>query len=167
MIAQIYARNDGTIAHVADDSLPLTPDMSVTLIIQFDATIYSTEYQHIADKSKGALWDGANLLIDGAVYLDALWIATRQAELTQAETIETEDTTERSTLLSQYNAAVTQIGNDLADVVAGQTAMQTQPNSVTKSVILGVLTILQHQLNREERELKALRAILRSGLDNS
>jgi hypothetical protein len=86
------------------------------------------------------------------------------AEITQSENVATEDESERATLLSQYNAAITQIGNDQASIANGKTAMQGVPNSVTRTVILGMLDVMEHIVNRDERELKALRAILRSGL---
>lgn len=167
IIASVYARQDGTIAHIIDDTFPITPDANTTRVIQFDADSYPTEYAHISANTKAAFWDGANLQIDSAVYVDAAWITARQNEISQAATIEAEDETERSNLLNQYNAALTQISNDLADVASGITAMQAQPNSVTKTVVLGMLTIQQHQLNREQRTLNALRAVLRSGLNGT
>lgn len=90
------------------------------------------------------------------------------AAILNAANTQTEDATERATLLTQYNAALTQIGNDLADVANGRTALGNATTlAQVKPIVDGMLVILQHQLNREERELKTLRAILRSGLSGT
>jgi hypothetical protein len=84
-ICSVYARQDGTIAHVADSTFPITPDPDTTRVIQFSIDAYPVEYQHISDNSKTAFWDGANLQIDSVVYLNAAWVAARQTEITQAD----------------------------------------------------------------------------------
>ena len=83
-VASIYARQDGTIAHITDGIFAITPDANTAIVIQFAIDSYPVEYQHIAANSKAALWDGANLQIDSAVYLSSAWIAARQAELAQS-----------------------------------------------------------------------------------
>lgn len=78
-IARIFARANGTIAHVWDELY--TPDDGATLRVTFHVDSYQTEFQHIADHAKQATWDGANLRIDGNIYLSAAWIAARLAEV--------------------------------------------------------------------------------------
>lgn len=163
LICEIYARLDGTISNVITGDFG-SPDANTTLVVQFDVDNYPTEHEAVNNQSDKLFWDGANLQLDSVIYLDATWIAARKAEIDNAVNVEIEDTTEKRELLNQYNAALTQIANDLTDVATGKAALPNATLAQTRQIVDGMLTILQHQLNREERTLNALRAILRSGL---
>lgn len=73
------------------------------------------------------------------------------AELTTEQQTQAEDISERATLLQQAAAALTQIENDETALTAAASLAAVKP-------------IVQNMLNREERIIKALRAIIRSGL---
>lgn len=128
MIASIYARQDGTIAHVDDGMFPFTPDANTTRVIQFAMDSYGTEYQHIASNTKAAFWDGANLQIDNVVYLDAAWIAARAAEIAQAGNIADAQTGLRDKVdLARTHAVTIRIlFNAVLDQTIGQTAQPTR-----------------------------------------
>lgn len=165
MICSIYARQDGTIAHIDDGIFAITPDPDTTLVIQFAIDSYPTEYQHIADNSKAAFWDGANLQIDNVVYLDSAWIAARQAELTQAGNDATEDSSARDTLLDLAASALTQIAADRAAIASGKTALANAATlAAVKPIVDGMLDRLDNVCNRQDREIRALRAVIRNGL---
>jgi hypothetical protein len=96
--------------------------------------------------------------------LEAALDSANAAMATQVATA-TEDTNERATLLQQAAAALTQIGNDLTAIGNGKTAATNATTlAQMRTVVLGMLDVLEHQCNRDEREIKALRAIIRNGL---
>lgn len=155
MIAQIYARQDGTIAHVADNSFSITPDPDTTLVIEFDAATYSTEYQHIADNSKAAFWDGANLQINSAVYLDSAWIAARQAELTQAESIEAAQSglLDKVLLAEQYATDIKTLYNAVLDQTENQTVQSARFNALYAVVQAAPLAFRNRIITDIQQEL--------------
>lgn len=164
-IASIYARQDGTIAHIVDSSFAITPDADTTLVIRFSIDAYPAEYQHIAANSTAAFWDGANLQIDNVVYLSSVWIAARQNELTTAAGIIVEDTSERATLLQLADGALTQIAADRAAIAQGKVALANAATlAAVKPIVNGMLDIDDNTLNRQEKIIKALRALIRNGL---
>jgi hypothetical protein len=76
------------------------------------------------------------------------------AALTSKQQETATDTSERATLLQQAATALTQIESDKAALTAAASLAAVKP-------------IVTNMLNREERIIKALRAIIRSGLDDS
>lgn len=95
--------------------------------------------------------------------LDAIIAAHDANILTIDQQNKIEDASERANLLTQYNAALNQIANDVSDTETGKTSLQNAATlAQVRPIVDGMLTILQHQLNREERVLKALRAVLRN-----
>lgn len=94
--------------------------------------------------------------------LDAIIANHEPTELTLEQQAKIEDATERQNLLTQYNAALVQIANDVSDTETGETALQSATTlAQVKPIVAGMLTLFQHQLQREARMLKALRAVLR------
>jgi hypothetical protein len=83
MIATIYARIDGTLAHVWDADYG-TPEVGSIPVMQFDIETYPDEFAFISANSASAFWNnisGALEIPQGNVYLDATWIADAQSEL--------------------------------------------------------------------------------------
>lgn len=74
------------------------------------------------------------------------------------------DTRERATLLDLAAAALTQIDNDKTAIANGKTAAQAATTlAQMRTILLGMLDIQGHTVNRQESEIKALRALIRSG----
>ena len=119
-VASIYARQDGTIAHITDGIFAITPDANTTIVIQFSIDAYPVEYQYIAANSKAALWDGTNLQIDGAVYLSSAWIAARQAELNTAQAETTQADNAKTALQALMSGLHALSANDKGYAVYGR-----------------------------------------------
>jgi 5-deoxy-D-glucuronate isomerase len=83
--------------------------------------------------------------------LDTIILAHNAATLTTSQQEAATDSGERATLLQQAVSALVQIENDKAALVAAGSLAAVKP-------------IVQNMLNREERIVKALRAIIRNGL---
>lgn len=96
--------------------------------------------------------------------LDAIIASHDHTALTADQIAALDDATNRQELIAQYFVALSQILNDKDDINTGKTALQ---NAVTlaqvKPVVDGMLTIMQRQLIREERTIKAIRAVIRNG----
>lgn len=150
IIVQVYARPNGTIAHVWDGDYG-APENGATLVARFDFSTYRALYQQLADNVKALRYTNGAIVQGENVILSSAWIAARETELTTLANNQSADSSERATLLAQAAAALTQIAND-------KTALQ---NALS---VLDLKPILLNVLNRQEREIKALRAILRSGL---
>lgn len=167
-MARIFVQDNNTIA-VWGDMFNAEPDpANWTRIARYIESGYAALHQQMSEDTTLLSWNATTqeLSRNSVVIIDSAWIAARQAELTQAENVVTEDASERATLLSLYNAAMTQIGNDQTAITNGKTALVAATTlAQVKPIVDGMLTILEHIVNRDERELKALRAILRSGLD--
>lgn len=95
--------------------------------------------------------------------LDAIIAAHDHTALTLDQQNKIEDNANLSDLLSLYNAGLTQIANDQDDISTGKTALANATTLVqVKPIVDGMLDLMQRQLNREERTLKALRAVVRT-----
>ncbi len=164
MIARIYARQNGTLAHVWDDDYG-TPEENTTLAARFFIADYPAIYQQIADNVKAVLFTNGNLMQGETVIVDSVWITARIAEITQAETIETTDLSEREQLLNLAEIAITNIASDRQAIATGLTALAAATTlAQVKPIVQGMLSIQDNTLNRQDRVIKALRAVLRSGL---
>lgn len=90
--------------------------------------------------------------------------ATLTTEQQQRQT----DSGERATLLQQADNALTQITNDLAAIAQGKTAATNATTlAQMRTVILGMLDVMEHTCTRQDREIRVLRAIVRNGLDDT
>ncbi len=128
MRCEVYVYLNNAIAHIIDESFPITPDANTTRIIVFDASTYPTESDFI--RSHNMLWDGANLRHDGNIYLSAAWIAARLAEANQASTIASAKSGLKDKIaLAQTHADTIKV---LFNAVLDQTINQTvQPTRFT------------------------------------
>jgi hypothetical protein len=103
MIAQIYARVDGSLAHVWDADYG-APEGGSILVIQFDIETYPDEFAFISANSASAFWNtgtGQLEIPQGNVYLNAAQIAQAQAELD----IQTSVTGAKQTILANTERA--------------------------------------------------------------
>ena len=87
----VYARANGSIAHVWDMDYG-APEVDTTLVVQFDADTYPTEYQTLADNVKDVTYTGGALVLNATPIVDATWIAARNAEVATAATVQTAKT---------------------------------------------------------------------------
>lgn len=88
-IAQVWARLDGTIAHVWLESIG-TPDDNATRVAKFDADTHLQVYLQLSDNIKNVRYlDGALVLISpilpNVTVVDAIWIAAQEAQIAAAE----------------------------------------------------------------------------------
>lgn len=91
--------------------------------------------------------------------------AHNPATLTTAQQTRAEDTNARTTLLSLAESALTQIASDRAAIANGKTAAQAATTlAQMRTVIVGMLDVMDNTCNRQDREIRALRAIIRNGL---
>src|SRR5262245_5860548 len=117
-ICTVYARLDGTIAHVrTDDFIVSAADAGTTRVARFDTATYPAIYNLINSQVKQVRFQNDALVLimpDGniAPIVDSAWIQAREAEIVAAETIVTDDTSERANLLALAANALTQIEND-------------------------------------------------------
>lgn len=130
-MVMIYARQDGTLAHVWDMDYG-APDEDTTLIVQFDMDTYLSIYQQIADNVKDVLYTNGNLQIGEVVIVDSTWIAARQTELTQAETIESAQSglLDKVLLAEQYADSIKTLYNAVLDQTENQTMQPTRFNNL-------------------------------------
>lgn len=86
-LIKIYARQNGSIAHVDDGTFPFIPELNTSVIVTFDGEIYPEQYQQIAQDTTRVHWNGSALLLDNVEYLSAAFIAARLAETTKNNAI--------------------------------------------------------------------------------
>jgi hypothetical protein len=109
-----------------------------------------------------------NLIDDSPItqqQLQAVVDLHNPAILTPAQQTATEDTSARANLLALAESALTQIAADRAAIAQGKVALATATTlGQVKPVMDGVLDRLDNVCNRQDREIRALRAMLRNGL---
>lgn len=165
---------DGQVVQVlASDGIG-APTQGVMLVARFDAVAYPYEYAAINSSSKYIHFvDGTLVLDTHPVYVrqviaDEAWILARKAEVEAAEAEKTDDNDARAHILQQSAAALIQIENDLTAITNGKTAATAATTLAHfRTIILGMLDVMEHTCNRQEGEIKVLRAMLRSGLTDT
>lgn len=165
-MARLFLMDTGSFA-VWDSDMDAQPDpVSWTRLARYNETEYPVLHQKLSDNVKNATWNAETreLTINGVVEVNSVWIDAAEAAITAAIADEQTDASERATLLQQAEAALNQIESDKAAVATGKTAAAAATTlAQMRQIVLGILDVKEHQLNREERVIKALRAIIRSG----
>jgi enamine deaminase RidA (YjgF/YER057c/UK114 family) len=165
MTTSLWLMDNGFFA-VRDSAYDTQPDTTNwTRLARYDETLHPVPHQKLSDNVKNATWANGQLTIGGQVAIDSAWIAARQTELTQAVNNATEDTSARATLLQLAENALTQIAADRAAIASGKVALANAATfAAAKPIMNGMLDIEDNVCNRQERIIKALRALLRNGL---
>lgn len=174
-IISVYINpTDGQVLQVLASNGIGAPAQGVMLVARFDAIAYPEKYAAINSNSKFIHFiDGALVLDTHPVYVrqivaDEAWILARKAEVEAAEAEKVSDNDARAHILQQSAAALTQLENDLTAITNGKAAATAATTLAQfRTIILGMLDIQEHTCNRQQGEIKALRAMLRSGLTDT
>ena len=146
------------------------PKVGSTLITEYDETLYPVIHAQLNANTKTAIWNPIlrTLTIDSVVVLDGAWIDAEANRLATLASNKTEDTSERAQLLSLAASALTQIANDRTAIATGKTALAAAATlAQVKPIVDGMLDRLDNICQRQERIVKALRAVIRSGLNGT
>lgn len=165
-IIRVCARLDGTIAQVLEDSDEYALDETVMPqpVARFLLSGHEAILERLSD-TKAVRWQNGELVIGAEVVASAAWIAAREAEIISTAQIENEDTSERAQLLTLAAAALAQIADDRLAIANGITAASAATTlSQMRTIILGMLTGMDNICQRQDREIRAIRAVIRSGL---
>jgi hypothetical protein len=157
-IVYIYARDtDGVIRRVDVNNSFGAPEAGTTRVARFDTAAYPQYYNVISGMVQYVRFvEGALVLehpiLGTSTIATAQWIADREAEILAIEADDTADVNGRADLLAQAANALTQIASDRT-VIAGS------------NIPAPVKAVMDNMLVREDRIIRALRAVIRSGLD--
>jgi hypothetical protein len=166
-MARLILRVDGGISVYPDamDTLPLT--VGDVQIVAYSEPTYAALHQQMSEASKLLTWNAVTraVALDGQVIIDSAWIDARQTENNTAQQNQQTDTSERATLLQLAESALTQIASDRAAIAQGKIALANAATfAAAKPIVNGMLDIEDNTLNRQEKLVKAVRAMLRNGL---
>lgn len=166
MTTTIWRMDNGFLA-VRDSAYDTQPDTATwTPLAQYDEILHPVIHKKLSDNVKNATWDAQaqTLTINGAIEIDGVWIQARLAELNTASANKETDSSERAALLQIADNALLQIASDLTAIENGKTAAQTATTlAQMRTIILGMLDVQAHTVNRQDREIRVLRALVRSG----
>lgn len=169
-MARLFLMDTGNLAVWDDFMMANQPDpANWTNIVTYDETAHPVLHQKLQDNVKRATWNAQTqeLTINGVVEINAAWISAAEGAINTAVANKSTDASDRNTLLQQVATALNQLESDRAAVATGKTtATAATTLAQMRQVVLGMLDIKEHQLNREERVIRALRAIVRNGLDD-
>lgn len=156
-IVEVYARADGTIAHIFTPAINGGIEVGALMVARFDAIEHLQRYIAINTHQQYIHFIDGDLVLDThpvlavQVVADETWILARKAEVEAFENRQIDDITSKNDILDQAQATLDQIEADRTVIAAS-------------NIPAPVKTVFDNTLIRQRRIVKAIRSILRNGL---